>query len=467
MNFSLYLFYSFMCYLCVNVYAADKISEKNESLFVPTREWQIVKKGTPIPKGLHVRHNFETGKTEAKLIDINDKSEESMENKEENRGKSLIIHADELQKEEKEKLTNSFSKIPIEELKLKLKNIKSDEMKPIQDKIENIQKKFKSYQELKKEFEALNMNISTETELMKDFFERFLANKDFLNLKNHDKKKVKKIVDILDDLEYLIHQIDNAQVFIDMGGLTKIISPCLNSTNDEIKSEALRLLGATAQSNPKVQAKIMETDFIQKLLHLLLTTDNIEIKSRCLFAISSLIRQFPIAQKVFFDHGGLEVFAKLLDGNQLQPQIKIMNLVNDLLIERKNIIEFNDDEIRRQRIKAYSSTNFEKKLLMHDYCLELINFSTKVFRNIITGNFIDQANELIQTIVESIITLNSVCEIEFVKVRNTLLPLINSVLNIYKKRSLINENEDEKFEDDLILIFEKLNALLQSSHDEL
>lgn len=211
----------------------------------------------------------------------------------------------------------------------------------------------------------------------------------------------------------------------------------------------------------------METDFIQKLLHLLLTTDNIEIKSRCLFAISSLIRQFPIAQKVFFDHGGLEVFAKLLDGNQLQPQIKIMNLVNDLLIERKNIIEFNDDEIRRQRIKAYSSTNFEKKLLMHDYCLELINFSTKVFRNIITGNFIDQANELIQTIVESIITLNSVCEIEFVKVRNTLLPLINSVLNIYKKRSLINENEDEKFEDDLILIFEKLNALLQSSHDEL
>lgn len=458
-----------MCYLCVNVHAVEKISEKNESVFIPTREWQIVEKGQPIPKGLHIRHNFETGKTEAKLLDPDDNSKESTENTN-NRAKSLIVHADQLQKEENEKLTKEsakpFSEIPLEELKLKLKNIKSDEMKPLQDKIDNIEKKFKSYQELKKEFEALNMNISTETDLMKDYFNRFLSNKDILLLKTLDKKKIKKIVDILDDLEYLIHQIDNAQVFIDMGGLTKIISPCLNSTSDEIKSEALRLLGATAQSNPKVQAKVLETDFIQKILHLLLTTENIEVKSKCLFALSSVIRQFPIAQKVFFDHGGLEVFAKLLDGNQLQPQIRVMNLVNDLLIERRNIIEFADEEVRRQRLKAYTSTNFEKKLLMHNYCSELLKFATKVFRNIITVDFIDQADELVQTVVESLITLNPVCEIEFKKERKTVLTLINRVLDMYKKRNLMLEGKDET-DSELVLILEKLNLLWQYSHDEL
>ena len=62
------------------------------------------------------------------------------------------------------------------------------------------------------------MNISTEMELMKDFFERFMMNKEALLLETPDKSKVKKILDILDDLEYLIHQIDNAQVFTDMGG---------------------------------------------------------------------------------------------------------------------------------------------------------------------------------------------------------------------------------------------------------
>lgn len=229
----------------------------------------------------------------------------------------------------------------------------------------------------------------------------------------------------------------------------------------------MRLLGATAQSNPKVQAKVLETDFIQKLLHLLLTTDSIQVKSRCLFALSSLIRQFPIAQKVFFDHGGLEVFAKLLDGNQLQPQIKVMNLVNDLLIERRNIVEFTDEELRRQRENAYANTNFEKKLLMHDYCFELLNFATKVFRNIITGDFIDQADELVQTVVESIITLKPVCEVEFVKDRKTLSPLINTVLDIYRKRSLKHNDENEKLDNELIVILEKLKILLESPHDEL
>lgn len=92
--------------------------------------------GQPIPKGLHIRHNFETGKTEAKLLDPDDNSKESTENTN-NRAKSLIVHADQLQKEENEKLTKEsakpFSEIPLEELKLKLKNIKSDEMKPLQD----------------------------------------------------------------------------------------------------------------------------------------------------------------------------------------------------------------------------------------------------------------------------------------------------------------------------------------------
>ncbi|XP_046554535.1 nucleotide exchange factor SIL1-like [Haliotis rubra] len=36
-------------------------------VFYPTREWQTVKKGQAIPKGLHVRMNLEKGVTEAKL----------------------------------------------------------------------------------------------------------------------------------------------------------------------------------------------------------------------------------------------------------------------------------------------------------------------------------------------------------------------------------------------------------------
>ena len=56
-----------------------------------------------------------------------------------------------------------------------------------------------------------------------------------------------------------------------------------------------------------------------------------EIKSRCLFALSALIRQFPAAQKVWIDHGGVEIFGKILIDDQLQVQIKVMRLINDLI----------------------------------------------------------------------------------------------------------------------------------------
>ena len=35
--------------------------------FIPTYEWQDVEEGQPIPPGLYVRMNLQTGKTEARL----------------------------------------------------------------------------------------------------------------------------------------------------------------------------------------------------------------------------------------------------------------------------------------------------------------------------------------------------------------------------------------------------------------
>ena len=43
--------------------------EPTVSVFEPTHEWKMVEEGQPIPPGLHVRMNMETGKKEAKLMD--------------------------------------------------------------------------------------------------------------------------------------------------------------------------------------------------------------------------------------------------------------------------------------------------------------------------------------------------------------------------------------------------------------
>ena len=44
----------------------------NEEIFVATNEWQTIKPGQAIPRGLHVRMDLTTGEKQAKLMDKNE-----------------------------------------------------------------------------------------------------------------------------------------------------------------------------------------------------------------------------------------------------------------------------------------------------------------------------------------------------------------------------------------------------------
>lgn len=89
--------------------------------------------GTPIPKGLHVRHNFMTGVTEAKLMDDADEIKEDDETVNGSNSKSLTLHPDKsvLETEEadpvKIKKESESLKFPIDELKARLKKLKQEE----------------------------------------------------------------------------------------------------------------------------------------------------------------------------------------------------------------------------------------------------------------------------------------------------------------------------------------------------
>jgi len=106
--------------------------------------------GTPIPKGLHVRHNFATGVTEAKLMDDTEEmKEETKENVDESmnrsNSKSMTLHPDKaVQENEETDLVNAkkdseddeetrdkkeeIIKFHIKELKEKLKRFKQDKI---------------------------------------------------------------------------------------------------------------------------------------------------------------------------------------------------------------------------------------------------------------------------------------------------------------------------------------------------
>ncbi|XP_076246014.1 sil1 nucleotide exchange factor [Calliopsis andreniformis] len=450
--------------------------EKNETTFVPTREWQTVKKGTPIPEGLHVRHNFQTGVTEAKLMDSEEVKEKDSETSNNTRTSSALLYVEEPIAEEQTlsvaKDKSDLFEYPLEELKARLKKIKQDDAERASElndeHAQQIKQKFRDYETLKKEFQSIGINITNGAELLNVYFQEFQTHRDGINMGTLGLLEVEKVLDILHDLEYLLHHVDNAKVFTDMQGMSKIISPCLNGTNNEIKAEALRLLGAAVQSNPKVQLKALENDFVQKLLQILSTNSKIEVKSRCLFALSALIRQFPAAQKVWIDHGGIEIFGKILLDEQLQIQMKVMKLINDLIIERQNLQEVTDAELLQLKTNAYATANIEQKLLAYDYCKHLSNLMAKSFKRELNNQYRSDNYEFVETISESMITLIPVCKDQFGKTRDTLLPIIQHLLNFYQNLDpIIDQDENEILQNLTLLIIKLQSTVSEIPHDEL
>ena len=53
-----------------------------------------------------------------------------------------------------------------------------------------------------------------------------------------------------------MHQIDNAQDFVTLNGLNKIILPALRSSEEDLVAQGAIVLGSASQANTKVQVSI-------------------------------------------------------------------------------------------------------------------------------------------------------------------------------------------------------------------
>lgn len=449
--------------LCVNI----KVNTKNNSKFVPTKEWQKVEKGTSIPPGLHVRHNLQTGETEAKLLA--EENEDELKEEKEKKG-DMILHPEESVIDEEPKNEENKASIPLDELKSMLKSIKSDDNEFAEDiskeRAEEIKKKFRSYSELKKELESLNLNVSTDSEIMKTLFEEFQEYKDSVASENLEQSKIEDILEILENIEYLIHHVDNAKVFADMNGMSFIISPCLNVSDTKIKVEALKILGAAVQSNPKVQLKALENDFVQRLLHLFTTNSKVEVKSRCMFALGALVRGFPVAQRALVNHGGLEIFGKSLINDPIQIQMRVMTLISDLAVERRNLQEIEDREKRHRRKIEYSSTRFDEKLLSQNYCESLVDLAIRT-----TKSDVDIDEDFYKTVYQNIIMVSPICQSKIVERRDELLPQVEEMLATHQNFHEPESSSDSELS--LLDIIQMLKHILTdilretNDHDEL
>ncbi|XP_067852611.1 nucleotide exchange factor SIL1 isoform X2 [Heptranchias perlo] len=324
----------------------EDVDPEDLDVFYPTNEWQIVKSGQAIPAGLHVRLNLATGNNEAKIPD-----DES--------GKSGLKY---WKQGSRKGMVNTDSKsFTAEELKRALKLMKQEGSVEIKEgHQEKVRKTFRPIEELMEDFEAMNVMIETDMEIINKLVGKF----------NSSSATLEEKIVALYDLEYYVHQVDNAQYLMSTGGLQLVIN-ALNSTERLIQEHAAFVLGAALSSNPKVQIEAMEAGALQKLLVLLATDQPVAIKKKALFAFSSMLRHFPFAQQQFLKLGGLQVLGQLFQAKGMESlRIRVMTLLYDMIMEKKLVQEAQDNSAQhKEKSRQYDEVNLLPPMLEQNWCM--------------------------------------------------------------------------------------------------
>ncbi|XP_036404036.1 nucleotide exchange factor SIL1 isoform X1 [Megalops cyprinoides] len=325
----------------------DEVDPEDLEVFQPTNQWQTLRPGQAVPAGSHVRLNLQTGQREVKL------GEEG----------TLRYWSDGKRQGMVNTQATSFT---AQELKKALKKFKEEGVEPSdkdQEKREaELRAQYRPIEELKKDMAQLDMLVETDFQVMTRLIAKF----------NHSSATVEERVAALLDLEYLVHQVDNAQDLVSMGGL-KLVIDTLNSTDPRLQESAAFVLGSAVSSNPRVQVEAVEGGALQKLLTLLATERPMSVKKKLLFAVGSLLRHFPFAQGHFLKLGGVQVLGDLFRAAGGGPlRVRVVTLLYDMIIEKELISQAGLDPIpdasHQERLRQYAQISLLPLLAEQGWC---------------------------------------------------------------------------------------------------
>ncbi|XP_077957594.1 nucleotide exchange factor SIL1 isoform X2 [Gasterosteus aculeatus] len=300
---------------------AGVIADEDEGDFEviqPTDNWQTLKAGQAVPAGSHVRLNLQTGQREVRL------GEEQLK---------YWTH-------EHREIEDDQSTISADELKRAMKKMKED-LNP-----DSVTSKYRPLGELKRDMAQLDLLVETDIQIMKRLLDQ---------LKNSNSTTELKL-SLLLDLEYMVHQVDNAQSLCSMGGLQLVVEG-LNSTDFRLQESSAFVLGSAVSSNPMVQVKAVESGALQTLLTIMATAQPLRVKKK----------------RHFLSHGGLQVLSELFraDGGGVL-RTRIVTMLYDMISEKELIsqagLDMDPDAAHKERVHQYSKVSLQGELLEKGWC---------------------------------------------------------------------------------------------------
>ena len=220
----------------------------------------------------------------------------------------------------------------------------------------------------------------------------------YKNDKSYTEAELVEVVNVFEELSFLVEGMDMAKEFNKLGGL-KQCHTLLKSQYSSIQWRAADLIANCSQNNPPCQATMMECNGIVTLLHIIKTTDVDIVKLKCVFALSTLIGNYEEAENLFLKLKGIHTLLQLIQEDMVKIQIKSVFLIQKILQS-----EYEKDLDLRMICKELYSALHKK----HNESQEMM---IKIILNAITEN---------ESLVDDIFTDRS-SDIEFLKERTNYL----------------------------------------------
>lgn len=308
--------------------------------------------GQVIPSGLHYRINLETGLKEAKLLDeepaINDTSAKAA--------------------------AATSSRVTQKNLEKALENIPADIYEYSKQEMAEIKSKFRTYDTIKSQLKDVNINVRTDFEILTNLLQEYDDVQ--ANTEKTTSARAAEIDQILEDIAYLVHQVDNAVEFVRQNGLEKLILPSLNRTNSKVKIKSLQIIGTALQNNPAVQIACFERNLAEHLTRFLTTTKLESEISAGFFAFGALIRRFPVAQQKVLTKSVFNVLFDMWTKDfSLKMKVKVLTFLTDLLMETNEARTLSPDTSQiEEKIRQYALVNLERSLQDFDFCSRVERF---------------------------------------------------------------------------------------------
>lgn len=158
-------------------------------------------------------------------------------------------------------------------------------------------------------------------------------------------------------LEDLVLSLDNAKDLGPLGLWKPLLQGLVTDSAPEIQTAIAGILGTAVQNNDKAQEQLVAADGLAPLLNMVgSTTATNSVRSKVLYAISSLIRHCPVALKGFLDGNGFTSLSKILSSNTNKTfSKKTVFLIQQLLLASLDT-EFEGD-IKENKPRLLSALN--------------------------------------------------------------------------------------------------------------